>query len=187
MQTRISYSVDPAQHYECLMYNAEAMLKFKEKDAKPPTPEATRNRARQTLQIQQLHQPVAVKDIENARCSVCRLEHQIIPSKVNGKGLKSNLVMCSCCGVTAHNYVVTGDSSRWIHQVENFANKTCFDILHTEVGFQLWCRNTEIKKWAAKARVSHRVYKDIREMHGLPRDLTRAPRKRKSSDDNDEE
>jgi translation initiation factor 1 (eIF-1/SUI1) len=168
------------------MYIAETMLTFKENNNDPPTPEATRSRVQASDAMQQRHRPVNIKDDKNSRCMVCRIENNINPKEVDAKGLRTNLVKCACCGVTAHNYIVEEDSTRRIHKVGCFAGMTCFDIMHARQGFAMWKRNEDdsSKRSSAHLIVSHPIYKDLREAHGLSRELTR---KRRKPGDGDED
>jgi hypothetical protein len=74
-----------------------------------------------------------------ARCMVCRLENHW-KKTLGENNLTKNVAMCSCCRVYAH-YCVPIDSQKWqIHKLDRFQNMSCFEIMHTKVGYEIWMR-----------------------------------------------
>jgi hypothetical protein len=162
-------------HFECLTYIAECMLNYRDPADSPPTPEIVRTRKEERDAMNSEHRPVAAMEVpgkSKKRCTVCRLECYIDKAKVKEKGLRKNIVQCSCCHIIAHNFVVKNDPVRKIHSFQPFKGLTCFDIIHSKEGFELWKRTYNPSK-PTSLQKSHELYEDLREMHGKQRKYTR--------------
>jgi hypothetical protein len=74
---------------------------------------------------------------------VCRLELHWKKELGHDAALtKGVLAMCSCCGVHAH-YCIPVNSNRQIHRMQYFQNMSCFDIMHSTYGYEIWDRSTK--------------------------------------------
>lgn len=141
---------------------AEEMMTFEEEQETTHQPNTTRqpNIAEgQNL----LHRPIPAQ--KKSRCIVCRLE-TFWSKELGEKGLCQNVCKCKECGVLAHTTLFT-NSQRKIHQVAAFRGLTCFEIVHTQVGKEIWREN-------GRRQHSHQILQTIRESYGVSR-------KRKSS------
>jgi hypothetical protein len=83
------------------------------------------------------------------RCIVCRLEgRKGMTPKLGEAGVRTNVSICNKCGATAHSFTpVRGNRS--IHKLPKFANITCFQILHSPIGLELWQRSPWIENVAS--------------------------------------
>ena len=88
---------------------------------------------------------------KEVKCAVwCRIEHNILQKhhdKEKHKSvwhLRAGVVTCTQCGISAHNTLPKdGDCSLYystvIHEkMEAFQSLTCFQIVHTKCGYELW-------------------------------------------------
>jgi hypothetical protein len=167
------------QHHEILMYVAEYLLSYNEQSQNPPTPEAVRNRRSKAESDSRKHKPVVINNALNKnkkRCTVCRTESYMAPKSVGDAGLKTNLVRCTECYVTAHNYVPE-DSSCIIDGLAQFEGLTYFEILHSRDGQCLWERTGNPDK-PFKVNKKNEIYKKLRTYHGLSEKITRKRKKR---------
>ena len=72
--------------------------------------------------------------------------------------LKSDISRCKECGIAAHN-AVQSESTRYIHTaVPQFKGLSCWDIMHTTLGKEIWPRNAGKVSFFC----SHDVVKRIR-------------------------
>jgi hypothetical protein len=135
--------------------------------------------------------PIACTD-KNQRCLVCRLDFnterkakneqsQPIDVKPSAKNLFSGLAACPKCKITAHGMLLA--NPRKIHELEEFNGLTCFKIVHTEIGYQVWQRTGDTKKY--KPKMKHPICDQLRSLHGL--DPVKARTKRKYIDDDDDD
>ena len=84
------------------------------------------------------------------------------------KGLYSNLAACKTCGVHAHSFVQR-DSVRKVHQIPEFKGKSCFDILHTPLGNEIWQRTvSEANRYCFTINHKHPAVAQMRDDWGLP-------------------
>lgn len=97
------------------------------------------------------------------RCAVCRLEKTWLKSTSN---LKGHVVTCSQCGINAHHGHLAEPLE--VHKLEEFKGMTCFEILHSKPGQQVWRPsppNPQNKKYTVNRK--HPIVKRLREAHGL--------------------
>jgi hypothetical protein len=109
----------------------------------------------------EVHLPMSSK--AKTRCMVCRLETYW--SNTSGQdNLTRNVATCSCCGVHAHICIPVESHKRQIHRLDMFKNMSCFDIMHSRVGYEIWSRgkdNTNGKKRVYPKR-DHDVIKHLK-------------------------
>ena len=98
-------------------------------------------------------------------CSVCVMESrwlQMETGKSQRKGLRSQVVKCKECGVVAHSGCTL--YPRKIHELQQFKGLSCFNIMHTPEGFQIWYRCGSDRKSYSVCR-SHPTYTKVRSMY----------------------
>ena len=109
-------------------------------------------------------------------CVVCRLKTGIVNDykKLTLKGIRSNVGYCAKCKMCAHT-VCVNDNCRKIFDIPEFKGKTCFDIMHSELGCELWSRNKSVgDKKSYTVKTNHPVYIELRSTHGKgPKKRTR--------------
>ena len=124
--------------HEFLAYIAETMMNYKDSEET-----SSRNRvlgARENPQNidyeRKLHVPIAAPI--NVRCVVCRLELYWHPG-LSGKGVTRGVARCASCGVVAHPCLPS--KLREIHKYAPFDGMSCFEIVHSTEGRDIWKQN----------------------------------------------
>ncbi|CAB9498182.1 unknown protein [Seminavis robusta] len=170
------------KRHEFMLFVAECLLDYNEPEAADPdnTPENDPMKDHLPLQPK-------MKANNRQRCIVCRLESgQWFNPKLGEAGIRSGLSMCSICGIFAHNHIIS-DSDRHIHNLQQFQDKTCFQIAHHPDGVALWqLRDRHHCKGPRSICRSAPLWKTLRKLYGKPEIETRK-RKRKDKDNNNEE
>ena len=135
-------------------------------DDKPEAVDAQANLATATFVCDNTHKPI--HDKRRPWCAVCYLEYRWVVDRKEefGIGLKSGVARCSKCGVAAHSTVQV-DSTRQIHQVDSFQGLSCFEIMHTELGQQLW-RASGGNNGSTQLLRTHPIVRKICSFYGLP-------------------
>ena len=126
------------------------------------------------------HFPVPVDSNKQIGCAVCLLEYRWRKDKLKMTGLHSNVGTCVKCGITAH-LVHCGHKKQqgWhIHNLPEFDKLTCFEIVHSEHGRQMFVQNHPSSRYKYSIRKSHPLMVQLREMHGLTPRHTRTRRAR---------
>ena len=101
------------------------------------------------------------------RCMVCRMEYNW-KHELGQNGMASGCAECSKCGTSAHSSVVV-DSNRIIHTLPQFRGMTCFEIMHSEDGRQMWPMvGGASSKFNVKLNTKHPLVAKLRMEHGLP-------------------
>jgi len=108
------------------------------------------------------HIPMKPNQGSPPRCAVCKLEYNWNKG-LGEQDLASAVASCSCCRVSAHNHVIVNGNRR-IHKRPEFANMTCFDIMHSVPGLQMWPRK-EGSKVSFRPNQKHSVIQELRESH----------------------
>jgi hypothetical protein len=118
------------------------------------------------------------------QCIVCRLESRsgINPS-LGERGTKNRVSVCSKCKTAAHAFVPT-DSGRQIHGFEQFQHMTCFDIVHSTDGCELWPLRSNLHhpKGPRGLKQRHPIYRKLRVLHGKPEKRQQLANKQKNTD-----
>ncbi len=145
------------------------------------------------------HLPVPNK-FRNSKCLVCRLDHNIKRQSLDSikdelikketlrnslQNIEAQLAFCTKCRITAHPTIPK--KQRHIHSIDDFKGLTCFQIAHTQKGFEVWKRNTDNTSGRAyNPQMTHPICQQVRGLHGLQAKQARK-RKRNSADDEAEE
>ena len=183
---------DPTLHrqelsrHDFYQYVAESLLEFRDRE-NPPSPEIVRERRRAlTTADGHIHQ-MKQSDYPKAKCVVCNLEQRWKKS-LGQKGLTSNVVECTICGITAHAVVPEETCNRLIHKLPYFTDPqmTCFEILHSPEGYGIWSRRPEGSKSRYMPHPTHPVVIELRVAHGLAAKITRKRRQQVQSESEDE-
>lgn len=117
------------------------------------------------------------------RCPVCALEVCWLEKEMNTAGVKSGVHRCKKCGVTGHNFVPRAKNK--IHELPAFSNMSCFDIMHSKLGQEIWPR-IEGSRFAFVRIDKHPVITKIRQEYGL-HPLNGKKRKSVTYNSNDDE
>jgi Transposase IS4 len=155
------------KRHEYMMSVAESMLDYKEEPLPLLSPKRS---ASLTAASMEGHLAMEMKTSGGSRCIVCRLEcSKGLNSQLGEVGLKASLSECAKCLVTAHNTVFR-DSTRQIHRMDRFKNMTCFQILHSMEGLELWPMRQPLNhtKGPRCLKTSHPIYKELRVFYGKP-------------------
>lgn len=115
------------------------------------------------------------------RCIVCRLETNMNKS-LGEKGLATNVARCQDpnCGIRGHHSILQ-DSKRYIHTEPVFHNLSCFEILHSKTGKEIWnMRGNATDGFYFTINHAHPIAKRTRKHHGLAETISR---KRKNDTD----
>ena len=151
----------PLKRYEFFNYVAETFLNYEKPQEATQMVHSTAKAA--TTIIEGIpHIPMKPSKGSRPRCAVCKLEYNWNKS-LGEQDLATAVVSCSCCRVSAHNHVIL-DGNRLIHKRPEFANMTCFDIVHSEPGLHMWPRK-EGSKVSFRPNQKHPVILELRHAH----------------------
>lgn len=130
-----------------------------------------------------LHIPVAAAP--NVRCVVCRLEQKWIPG-LTGKGITRGVARCACCKITAHPYVPA--VLHQIHKLPKFKGLSCFEIVHSKEGREIWKQSKTKFKVDRKHKLAVQVMNLATEEGVLATEegVSDQPDSEDSDDDNDD-
>ena len=111
------------------------------------------------------------------KCIVCKLEtNTALGGKAIGeRGICTNVATCPECKMSAHT--VVPKNKRKLHSILQWQNKTCWEIMHSPDGFDLWQRIGG-EKIAYAPHLSHPIYREVRVMYGKPGVVSRPNKKR---------
>ncbi|CAB9500921.1 expressed unknown protein [Seminavis robusta] len=175
-QERASRNRNQLKRHEFMLFVAESLLEYTEPEV------TTKHHTQEEEDIMKDHLPLQTKMKSNARqrCLVCRLENgEWFDPKLGATGIRTGLAVCSVCGIYAHNHIVT-DSDRKIHHLQQFQEKTCFQIAHHPDGVALWkFRDPKHCKGARSICRNAPIWKTLRTLYGKP---DKEIRKRKRQD-----
>jgi Transposase IS4 len=179
----------PLKRHEYLWYISQRMLDFKDDTSVDNDNE--RHQQITSIDLPKLdgHVPTVCNE-QYKRCIVCRLDFNVLrmarrekggsadDNKVSQKSICRNLAACPKCKITAHSMVLA--EPRKIHDLDEFKGMTCFQIAHTNQGYQIWKRVNDNKKY--HPNMTHPICEKLRKVHGLEEKQARK-RKRESTDD----
>jgi len=163
----------PLKRHEFYTWVAECMMTYKDPSILPRSPEQVRDASAGLCTGREVHRPVQAK--RRSRCVVCRLDTNY--ERKGETGVMENT--CSCtqanCERIAHSSILI--TPRKIHEVGAFAGMTCFEILHSTVGKEVWSykglERTSVKEKVYSVNCSHPVVQELRILHGLNPQQTR--------------
>ena len=115
-----------------------------------------------------------------AQCGVCRLEHNTDPTITHERGLQTRVFGCTHCRVEAHKHLL--EQPLRIHSLggKDFAHKSCWDIMHSPTGREIWVPNPPEAKTPYNLKTGHPVVQELRVLCGLSAVKSR---KRKADDE----
>jgi hypothetical protein len=109
------------------------------------------------------HQPImGKKGGSSHRCAICLLEKTWLHSTSN---LKNGVVCCSECGIWAHHCHLNDKLE--IHKMEEFKGLTCFDILHSIPGKEIWRATATNNQKKYTVHRNHPLVTRLRAAHNL--------------------
>ena len=142
--------------HEFLAYIAETMMNYKDCEET-----SSRNRvlgARETLQDidyeRKLHVPIAAPDQCSLRCLSIGV---VLASWVVWKVVTRGVARCASCGIVAHPCLPS--KLRDIHKHAPFDGMSCFEIVHSMEGREIWKQNGR-KFYVNK---NHAVVKELKD------------------------
>ena len=111
-------------------------------------------------------------------CATCKTDWNLVQKRDGGKpsqlGLTSHVARCQACGVMAHDRPCA--VKRTIHEIAEWSSLTCFEMVHTKTGFDLWQRSSDIsdaagetedkKQHGYNAKTSHPKHLELAQMLG---------------------
>ena len=100
------------------------------------------------------------------RCAVCMLEYHW-DNSLGMSGVRSNVAECKKCGVIAHMFPVQR-SNRMIHTLQVFKGLSCFDIMHTKLGSEIWKPAGGNNRFRYVAEQGHPTVMELREKYNRP-------------------
>ena len=132
------------------------------------------------------HFPIPLEGNKRLACAVCLLEHRWKKKTLGMKGLYSNVGQCAKCGIVTHLVNSTDErEDGWkIHKLPQFAGKTCFEILHSIHGREIFmCRPADggDSRYKYTTKKNHPLVLGLREKHGLPLEFSRKRRRIEAS------
>jgi Transposase IS4 len=185
------------KRHEFLWYIAQCMLDYREKTSETVTVTTTNTSATDELDG---HAPLPCSD-SHARCAVCRVDYNterlalkvkaqsmdtVTAEKQSQRFITNTLAQCSRCRITAHPTIPK--QKRLIHSLEGFVGLTCFQIVHSKVGYEIW-RRCDPSGISTSGRVynpqmKHALCQQLRKLHGLDDPEKARKRKKSNIDDN---
>jgi hypothetical protein len=122
------------KRYQFMQSVAQSMLDYKDESEAGSASTVPPSLAKALTRKYDLmdHLPMQCKKCRE--CTVCKLE-VVTKQRSWYAGVKIGVSECSSCKCIAHAAIQQG-SRRLIHQVPQFANMPCFNILHTDVGLE---------------------------------------------------
>ena len=145
---------------------AEAMMRHEEPaSCFGRSPEQVRQASAGLVFGTEVHRPQNAPT--KSRCAVCKLDCNY--QQKGETGVMDNTHVCSesSCHRIAHSGFVA--TKQKIHLIDAFVGMTCFEILHSAVGREIWSYKEEHNKKAYGVNYSHPVVQELRVMHGLSR------------------
>jgi Transposase IS4 len=146
------------KRHEFLWYISQCILEYKDE-----TNATNANTATTTAKESSVHSVVNLKGHQaipctlggNAKCAICKLDHNVQRLAIKDeaddstrKGLmqqslrhiSTQLSTCTKCRITAHPTIPP--NPRKIHSIAAFRGLTCFQIAHTQEGYEVWKRTS---------------------------------------------
>jgi Transposase IS4 len=106
------------------------------------------------------------------KCVVCKLESgQGLAGKGKMEGFYKHVVKCTTCLMSCHN--VVPKAPRLIHSMPEFKGMTCWQIMHSPIGHDLWKRQHESAKRRYEVQTSTVLYSRLRELYQKPKTITK--------------
>jgi len=173
----------PLKRHEFYTWVAEAMMTYRDPSIIVRSPEQMRAATAGLCTGVDIHRPIQAP--KRSRCAVCKLDSNYDRS---GSGVMDNTCSCTLptCQRIGHNHFL--QCPRRIHQVSAFLGMTCYEILHSDIGRQVWSyKSTErlsFKEKLYSVNFSHPAVRELRVLHGQP---AVASRKRKASQDDEDD
>jgi len=168
--------------HEFYFWVAEAMLTYKDPSLHIRSPEKIREATAGMIEDQAVHRPQHAPP--KSRCAVCKLDSNLQRSGEVGVMEHTHVCTVADCDRIAHNGFL--QSPRRIHTLEPFKGMTCFEILHSPIGREVW--NYKGKDRASvnakpySVNYSHPLVQDIRRLHGLVPQQQRRKKQRHAPD-----
>ena len=144
-------------------YIAQRMLNFAHASSLYQSPEKRQSAAALTRG----HRPE--KSGPKTTCAMCKVDWNIVRKKLGKEppkaGLTKDVARCQSCGITAH--ALPCSNARSIHTLAEFQGLTCFEIVHTKKGFEMWCRceegnqDVDAKKRSYNLKTSHPTHLEL--------------------------
>jgi len=153
---------------------AESMMQYQEPcSGMERSPEQVRQATAGLCFGTEVHRPRNAPT--KSRCAVCKLDCNY--EQKGEAGVMDNTHVCSelNCDRIAHSGLVT--KTRKIHTMEVFTSMTCFEIMHSVVGREIWAYRESFNGRVYSVNYGHPVVQDLRVMHGH----TRLPVRRRRS------
>jgi Transposase IS4 len=164
----VSLNRPTMKRHEFYQYCAQRMMSYPDPDSKTASP--SKFQAARAVRGSIAH--VAMEAKTGVPCVVCRLE---TGAGLGGKditmiGMYKNVVICSHCNIAAHSCIPS--NKRKLHAFAEWENMTCFQILHSQSGEDLWKRRPG-ERTAYAPQPSHPLYMRLREEHSRPKTIVR--------------
>jgi len=155
------------QRHEFYHWIAEAMLNYSDPTLNARSPEQIRDATAGLTVGEEVHLPMNAP--VKSRCVVCKLDANL--AKRGETGVMDNTHTCSDpnCDRIAHNGFLS--DCRKIHGLDVFKGMTCFEIIHSKIGREVWAyKGTSLvtgKRKSYSVNYSHVVVQELRRLHGL--------------------
>jgi Transposase IS4 len=154
----VSLNRPTMKRHEFYQYCAQRMMSYPLPDRKGLSP--SKLQASRVTTGTVAHVPLATRS--GIPCVVCRLETGagLGGNTISMVGLYTNVVNCSHCQIGSHNCIPI--TTRKLHAFPEWKGMTCFQILHTQSGEELWKRRPGEKTNYAPQQ-SNPLYQQLRE------------------------
>jgi hypothetical protein len=155
------------------------MMKYSDDDyeEEEPHPAVRRGRPKKSAFKDNFHQhlPVAIPPEHRQDCTVCAFE--TCWARLSAAGLRKSTARCSKCGIVAHATIPK--IKKKIHDIEWSRDKTCFQMMHTKEGYEIWRRDGTGGKKAFSTQTSHAICKEILGMYNIHTNTSKLRKKNK--------
>jgi Transposase IS4 len=154
----------PLKRHEFMTSVAQTMLEYKDDIEVQSESSNKRNASSNMCESMRSHKPTQSR--KRRACTVCQLEVTSMNPSLGTSGLKSNVSFCDTCGCWAHAAIQI-DSNRRIHKLPEFQGMSCFDIMHSKEGLEIWpIRELHHPRGPRACRTAHPVVQKLRVLHG---------------------
>jgi len=157
----------PMKRHEFYTWVAECMMNYRDSSLLPRSPEQVRDASLGLCIGREVHRPVQAP--QRSRCVVCRLDCNY--ERKGEQGVMENTCCCTLpsCERIGHTSFLL--KPRKIHEVSAFVGMTCFEILHSPIGKEVWqykgSERASVKEKVYSVVGSHPVVQELRVLHGL--------------------
>jgi Transposase IS4 len=168
---RVTASKYPLKRHHFLMSVSQSMLDCKDDDAASAASIAAASIKKRKRVHHTMEGHIPESSNKRHACNVCKLEVGM-NKELGLAGVKKEVSICRECKCTAHASIQK-DSNRLIHRLPQFANMTCFDIMHSPEGLAIWPLKDECSTSSNKMgprglpKTSHAIVQQLRVCHGL--------------------